>query len=67
MKALDETGYVRRAGIRKTKAGFETVVYELTLQAYLALALSSTNLEMLLARIDESATMSILGAIAPSS
>jgi hypothetical protein len=64
VRALDESGYVKKIGIKKTKAGFQSSIYELTPRAYLALMLDSTNLEYLLNRMDENDASEILAAIA---
>jgi hypothetical protein len=61
VKALEEGGYIRAAGSKKTKAGFETSVHELTARAYLAMLLNSTSLEDLIMRLDEERTEQVLG------
>ena len=64
VRALQESGYVKKTGVKKTKAGFKASVYELTAKAYLAMLLDSINLEDLLVHVDEVTTLTILGAIA---
>ena len=64
VRALEQTGYLKPAKIKNTKAGFEAIVYELTARAYLGLILDSISLEILLNRIDEDSAMEILTAIA---
>jgi len=63
IKALEETGYIKRTGTRKTKAGFEAIIYEVTARAYLALILNSMNLDELLEAIDEDIALVILADI----
>ena len=64
VRALTESGYIKKIGVKKTKAGFEASIYELTARAYLALLLDSINLEDLLMHIDEATALTLLGAIA---
>jgi DNA-binding Lrp family transcriptional regulator len=64
VRALEESGYIRKIGIKKTKAGFEASIYELCAKAYLAILLNSVNLEDLLARVNEASASAILGALA---
>jgi len=62
-RALQESGYIKKTGKKKTKAGFEAAVYELTARAYLAILLNSINLDDLLIRVDEATAQTILGVI----
>lgn len=64
IKALEETGYIKKAGTRETKAGFEAVIYELTARAYLALLLIEITLDDLLTKVDENTALAILAIIA---
>ena len=63
VRSLEELRYVKRIGVKKTKAGFEASVYELTAKAYLAILLNYINLNELVTRVDESAASTILAAI----
>jgi len=62
-KALEEQSLVKKVGIKKTKAGFEVVLYESTARAYLYLLLSSINLEDLIARFDDATASAFLALI----
>jgi DNA-binding PadR family transcriptional regulator len=62
-RSLEKSGYVKKTGVKKTKAGFKASIYELTARAYLAILLNSVNLEELLLRVDETAASAILGTI----
>ena len=53
VRALEQLGYVKRIGVRKTKAGFESTVFEMTSRAYLAILMDSIDLDDLLARMSE--------------
>jgi succinylglutamate desuccinylase len=58
--------YVKEAGVKSTKAGFEATVYELTARACLALMLDSIKLGDLVSRMDEDSALEILAAIVAS-
>jgi len=53
VRALEETEFVQKAALRKTKAGFEAIIYELTAKAYLSMLLNSMEFEQLLDRLDQ--------------
>lgn len=63
VRSLEESGYIRKIGLKKTKAGFKASIYELTPRAYLAILLNSINLEDLVLRVDEATTSAILAAV----
>jgi len=60
VKALEDSGYIRKIGRKKTKAGFEATLYELTSRAYLTVALNLASLDDLIARLDEATATTIL-------
>lgn len=64
VRSLEGSSYTKRIGDRKTKAGFEAQTYELKVKSYLALLLSSVNLEKLLDRLDEKNGSTILAKLA---
>jgi hypothetical protein len=57
------SGYINKIGIKKTKAGFEASIYELSARAYLAIVLNSINLEDSLMRVDGATASTILGVL----
>ena len=57
---MEESGYIIRAGAKKTKAGFEAPIYEVTVKAHLATLFNSVGLEELLSRLDEDSGNEIL-------
>ena len=67
VRSLEELGYIKKIGVKKTKAGFEASIYELTARAYLALLLNSINLDELVMRADEATASAILGDIVHAS
>ena len=63
VRALQESRYIKKTGAKKTKAGFEASIYELTARAYLAILLNPINLDDLLTRVDEATASVIVAAI----
>jgi len=63
VRTLQESGYIKKTGSKKTKAGFKASIYELTTRAYLAILLNSINLEELVMRVDEATASAIMAAI----
>ena len=63
VRSLEESGYIKKIGVKKTKAGFKASIYELTARAYLAILLNSINLDELVVRVDEATALWILGDI----
>jgi len=63
VRFLEESGYIKKIGVKKTKAGFEAAIYELTARAYLAILLNAINLDKLVMRADEATASAILVAI----
>lgn len=63
VRSLEESGYIRKIGLKRTKAGFEATIYELTSRAYLAILLNSINLNELITQANEDTATEILGNI----
>jgi DNA-binding MarR family transcriptional regulator len=63
VRSLEESGYVKKIGAKKTKSGFEANMYELTARAYLATLLNSLNLNQLIKQTEETAATIILSDI----
>jgi len=63
VRSLEEKGYIKKIGIKKTKTGSEAIIYELTARAYLAILLNSINLDDLIMRVDKATATSILGDV----
>jgi hypothetical protein len=66
IRVLEENRYLRKAGVKKTKACFEAFTYELTTGAYLIILLSSMDLEELVT-LEEAAALTILSTLVFSS
>jgi len=63
VRSLEESSYLNKIGVKKTKAGFEASIYELTAKAYLAILLNSINLDELVMRTDETTASAIFAEI----
>jgi len=63
LRALEKSGYLKKTGLKKTKAGFKASIYELTTRAYLVILLNSINLDELVMRPEEATASAILGDI----
>jgi hypothetical protein len=63
VKVLEELKDIRKTGVKKTKAGFEAAIYELTAKAYLAMIHEVTDLDYLLSHLDEHEALALLGSI----
>jgi len=62
-RSLEEFRYIKRKGAKKTKAGFEATIYELTAKAYLAILLNAINMDELVTQVDEATASALLGDI----
>jgi len=63
VRSLEESGYINKIGVKKTKAVSEAIIYALTARAYLAILLNSINLDEFVMRADEATASTILGDI----
>ena len=63
IKALEESGYLEKAGTRKTLPGYERVLYKLSFKTYLALLLNKINLDEFIQTADEDTIIATLAAL----
>ena len=63
VRALEETGYIRKIGVKETKAGFKANLYEATARAYFVIIVSSLDLDDLIGELDEIAMLTIVSTI----
>jgi DNA-binding PadR family transcriptional regulator len=63
VRSLEETGYIEKIGVKKTKTGSQAIIYDLAARAYLAMLLNSIKLDKLVMQVDEVAALIILGDI----
>ena len=67
VRSLEETGYIKKIGVKKTKTGSQAIIYELTARAYLAILFDSIKLDKVVMQVDEVAALVILGDIISAS
>jgi len=53
VRALEKSKYLRKIGVRKTLAGFEASLYELTVKAYAAFVLNQINMNRFIEEAEE--------------
>jgi DNA-binding Lrp family transcriptional regulator len=63
VRSLEKSGYIKKIGVKKTKAGFKASIYELNARAYLAILLDSIKLEDIVKQVDEATASATLAAI----
>ena len=63
IKILEETGYLKEVGVRKTQPGSEGILYEATFKALAAMKLNTTNLEDLFRDMDEVSALELLALL----
>jgi len=63
VRTLEETGYLRKTGLKKTKAGLEAVLFEITTRAYIALLLNTLNIDGLIGELDEPTALTLLSSL----
>jgi hypothetical protein len=65
VRVLEELGYLEKVGMRKTQAGFQATLHQLTPRAYLAILLNRVNLDNLIQKASEESILAILAALIP--
>ena len=63
VRALEEAGYLEKAGTRKTLPGSERVLYKLSSKTYLAFLLNKINLDSFIQTADEATIIATLAAL----
>jgi len=63
VRALEDLGYLEKAGTRKTQAGFQATLYQLTARAYLALLVERINLNNFIQKADEDTVITALATL----
>ncbi|RLI46035.1 hypothetical protein DRO69_03950 [Candidatus Bathyarchaeota archaeon] len=62
VRSLEEKSFIKKIGVKVTKAGFEASIYELTIRAYLAVLLSQINLNRFIEKAEDDTVLSVLAA-----
>jgi DNA-binding PadR family transcriptional regulator len=63
IKLLEETGYLKQSGARKTQPGTEGILYEVTFKALAALKLHATDLEEVFKNMNEETALELLALL----
>ena len=63
VRVLEESDHLEKVGLRKTQAGFQAILYQVTPRAYLALLLNEINLNNFTCTADEDAVIAMLAAL----
>jgi len=65
IKALEESGYIEKAGTRKIKTHphYQTNLYQLTPRAYLAVLVNKTNLDEIIQKASRENILSLIAAL----
>jgi hypothetical protein len=63
VRLLAGSGFLRKTGTKKTRAGFQASIYEITTKACLATSLGVIDFDDILAHLDEATEHALLGAI----
>lgn len=63
VKALEQQGYLEKAGSRNTQAGSQGMLYQLTTRAHVALFLNQVNPDTFIKEADEDTLMAELAAL----
>ena len=66
MRMLEKDNYIEKVGARKTQAGFQAAVYQLTARAYFAIVLNKVNLDNFVQEASEESVLTMLIALIPS-
>ena len=63
IRALKESGYLQKVGTRRTQAGLQAILYQMTARAFLAILLNEVNLHDLVQTASEECIITTLAAL----
>ena len=63
VRSLEESGYVKKIGSKKTKAGFEASIYELSDRAFLAMLLDLISLDKLVMKANDQMAKTLVASL----
>jgi len=64
VRELKKSSYLQKVGARKTKAGFQTILYQMTARAYLAIILNELDLDNFIQTASEERALVTIAALA---
>jgi DNA-binding PadR family transcriptional regulator len=62
VRRLEEQGYLEKVGTRKTRAGFQATLYQISIRGYLALMLQLVNLNKFVNHADKTGIVTALAS-----
>jgi DNA-binding Lrp family transcriptional regulator len=65
VRNLTDKGYIEAISARRTQAGFQAQLYQLTLRAYLAITLSKIDLDRFIEEANEKSIINALTSLVP--
>jgi hypothetical protein len=60
---LEEDGYIEKVGTRKTQAGFQAALYQLSVRAYLVILLNKVDLDDFVQKANEESILTMLATL----
>jgi DNA-binding PadR family transcriptional regulator len=66
VRSLEEAGYVEKTEPKRTRAGFEAQLYQITFRAYLAIIVSQTDFNEFIEKAEENKIISALSIFIPT-
>ena len=66
VRILEKLGYIEKAGPKKTRAGFEAQLYQITFRTYLAIIMNQTNFDEFIETAEEKRIVCALSSLMPT-
>lgn len=63
VRALKKSGYLQKVGVRKTKAGFQSILYQMTAKAYLAILLNELDLDKFIRTVNKECAITAIAVL----
>lgn len=64
MRTLEQARFLKKAGIRKTRAGFESTLYELTVRGFASTTFSQTDMNEFIENAEDEQVLELLAILA---
>ena len=64
MRALEQARFLKKVGIRKTRAGFESTLYELTVRGFASTTFSQTDMNEFIENAEDEQVLELLAILA---
>jgi DNA-binding PadR family transcriptional regulator len=63
MRVLEQARFLKKAGMRKTRAGFESTLYELTARGFASTAFNQTDMNEFIENADDEQVLELLAIL----